>query len=355
MPRPTRTSALAAVALLGTGALTVSLLAAPAEAAPRGTRVSAALSATFSNPGGVVVMTGYVKDKGKHRRTVVLEQKIAGGWRRVSKATSDTSGAYTLPVRTDWFYSSKLRTRVAKTRKLRGATSRAKRMGVGPAYVPLGSPSSWVKISREGQRYNPCRTITYGINTSRATPDAGTVTTGVQNALALVAQATGVRFAFVGESSSVPFDKKYRRKDPKMLFAFTTDAETPLDLGPSVAARGGADRTRWARDAHGKRIPETTSGGILYDLNDTATMTAAQFEQLTLHEIGHAMGLGHVAPTDQYMTPGPELYNLPLSYQAGDLKGLSKMGLQAGCVRPLRAGRRSVASRLPVPVAATFD
>ncbi len=355
MHRSIRTPALAAVALFSTGALTLSLLAAPADAAPRPTRVSAALSATVSNPGGVVVMSGYVKDRGAHRRAVVLEQKIAGGWRTVSKARSDTAGAYSLAVRTDWFYSSKLRTRVTKTRTLRGATSRAKRMRVVPDYAPLGSRTSWVKISREGQRFDPCRAITYGINTSRATPDAATVTTGIQNTLALVAQATGVRFRFVGETDAMPFDKVFGRKDPKMVFGFTTDAETPLDLGPSVAARGGSDRTRWARDARGKRIAQTLNGGILYDLDDTATMTAMQFQQLTLHEVGHAMGLGHVPATDQYMTPGAELYDLPLSYQAGDLNGLSKVGLQAGCVRPLRAGRRSVASRLPVPRATTLD
>lgn len=355
MHRLTRPPVLAAVAMLSTSVLTVSLLATPAEAAPRRTRVSAALSATFSNPGGVVVMSGYVKDKGKHRRRVVLEQKIAGGWRTVDKAKSDTSGAYSLTVPTHWFYSTKLRTRVKKARTLRGATSHAKRMGVGPAYTPLGSPDSWARLSRYGDRFDPCRTITYGINTSRATPDAGTVSIGVQNTLALVAQATGVRFTFVGETAAMPFDKKFGRKDPRLVFAFTTDGETPLDLGPSVAARGGSDRTRWARDARGKRILQTIHGGVLYDLTDTATMTAAQFQQLTLHEVGHVMGLGHVPPTDQYMTPGAELYNLPLSYQAGDLNGLNKVGLQAGCVRPLRSGRKPVMHRLPVPVATTLD
>ena len=77
----------------------------------------------------------------------------------------------------------------------------------------------------------------------------------------------------------------------------------------------------------------------MYDLTDTATMTAAQFQQLTLHEVGHVMGLGHVGPTDQHMTAGAELYDLPLSYQAGDLNGLSKVGLQAGDLRPARSGR----------------
>lgn len=355
MRRLTRTPVLATVAMLSTSALTASLLAAPAEAAPRRSRVSGTLSASVSHPGGAVVMTGVVKDKGKQKRTVVLEQRIASGWRKVDKVRSSRSGAYSIPVPTTWFYASELRTRVLRTRELRGDTSRAHLMSVIPAYTPLGSPDSWARLSRYGDRFNPCRTITYGINGSRATPDAATVATGIHDTIALVAQATGVRFTFVGETTAMPFDKKFERSDPRLVFGFTTDPETKLDLGPSVAARGGSDRTRWARNARGRRILETVHGGVLYDLTDTATMTAAQFQQLTLHEVGHVMGLGHVAPTDQYMTAGPELYQLPLSYQAGDLNGLSKVGLQAGCIRPLRGHRRQVLDRLPVPVATTLD
>ena len=188
-----------------------------------------------------------------------------------------------------------------------------------------------------------------------APPDAATVATGIHTTIALVAQATGVQFKFVGETAAMPFDKKFGRKDPRLVFGFTTDPETKLDLGPSVAARGGSDRTRWARNARGRRILQTIHGGVLYDLTDTATMTATQFQQLTLHEVGHVMGLGHVAPTDQYMTAGPELYDLPLSYQAGDLNGLSKVGLEAGCIRPLRGHRKQVLDRLPVPLATTLD
>ncbi|MFC7359459.1 hypothetical protein [Nocardioides astragali] len=355
MRRVTRTPVLATVAMLSTSVLTASLLATPAEAAPRGTRVSGALSATVSHPGGVVVMAGTVKDKGKQRRTVVLEQKIASGWRKVDKVRSSRSGAYAITVPTTWFYSSKLRTRVVRTRKLRGDTSRAHRMSVIPAYTPLGSPESWAELSRYGDRFDPCRTITYGINSSRATPDAATAAASIHNTIALVAQATGVRFKFVGETPAMPFDKLFERSDPKLVFGFTTDPETKLDLGPAVAARGGSDRTRWARNARGQRILQTIHGGVLYDLTDTATMTATQFQQLTLHEVGHVMGLGHVAATDQYMTAGPELYDLPLSYQAGDLTGLSKVGLQAGCIRPLRGHRRQALERLPVPVATTLD
>ena len=355
MRRPTRTPVLAAVAMLSTSVLTVSLLAAPADAALGRTRLSGTLSADLSNPGGVVVMSGTVKDKGKQRRTVVLEQKIASGWRKVDKVRSSRTGAYAITVPTTWFYSSKLRTRVVRTRKLRGDASRSHRMSVVPAYVPLGSPDSWTSLGDTRDRWNPCRTLTYGINTSRATPDAATVSTGIHNTIALVSQATGVRFKFVGETSAMPLDRKFTRKEPKIVFGFTTDAETKLDLGPVTAARGGFDRTRAARDARGKRVWEAVHGGVLYDLTDTATMTAAQFQQLTLHEVGHVMGLGHVPATDQYMTAGPELYDLPLSYQAGDLNGFSKVGLQAGCLRPLRWSRKQALYRVPVPVVRTLD
>ncbi len=345
-----RTPVLAAVAMLATGALTAALLAAPAEAAPRRTRVSATLSATVANPGAVpVTISGYVKDKGRTRRTVVLEQKVASGWRKVARTKSDSTGAYAMTVPTGWFYSSKMRSRVAKSRKHRGATSRAHRLSVLPAYVPAGSPTSWARLRKAGDRWNPCKTVTYGINSSRATPDAATVAAGIHSTIALVSQASGVTFTFVGETSAAPFDKRFRRKDPMLTFAFTTDGETPLDLGPTYAARGGSDRTVWSRDARGKRMLRIRDGGVLYDLTDTATMTAAQFQQLTLHEMGHAMGLGHVPATDQYMTSGPALYNLPLAYQAGDLTGLAKVGLQAGCVRPLRGGRKVALERLAVP------
>ncbi|MDR7254596.1 hypothetical protein J2X46_003589 [Nocardioides sp. BE266] len=354
MRRLSRTPVLAAVAMLATSTLTVSLLAAPAEAGGRKTRVSAALSATATNPGGAVVMSGRIKDKGKQKRRVVLEQKIASGWRTVGKTSSAKDGSYAIAVPTTWFYSSKLRTRVKPTRKLRGKASRAHRLSVVPAYVPGGSPDSWDTLGQSLDRWNPCRTLTYGINTSRATPDPATVSTGIHNTIALVSQATGVRFKFVGETASNPLDKKWKRSDPDIIFGWTTDAETPLDLGPNTAARGGYDRTLRARDARGRLIWEAIDGGVIYDLTDTATMNATEFQQLTLHEVGHVMGLGHVAATDQYMTAGAELYYLPLQYQAGDLNGLSKVGLQAGCTKRVRY-RGKVELRRVAPVATTLD
>ena len=68
------------------------------------------------------------------------------------------------------------------------------------------------------------------------------------------------------------------------------------------------------------------------------------------------MGLGHVAATDQYMTAGAELYDLPLAYQAGDLNG-PEQGRPAGRLRPPAARQPPArpSSRMPVPVATTLD
>ncbi len=46
------------------------------------------------------------------------------------------------------------------------------------------------------------------------------------------------------------------------------------------------------------------------------------------------------------MTAGVELYSLPLLYQAGDLNGFSKVGLQAGCTKPVRYHRRVALQRV---------
>ncbi len=277
--------------MLGASALTLSLLAAPAEAGPRKTRVSATLSATATNPGGAVDDVRLGQGQGEAEAQVVLEQKIASGWRTVGKTRSAKDGAYAFAVPTTWFYSTKLRARVKPTRKHRGSASRAHRLSVVPAYTPARVARLVGTLGRSRDRWNPCRTLTYGINTSRATPDAATVSTGIHNTIALVvagdrrdgssSRARPARTRSTGSGSA---------SDPDIIFGWTTDAETKLDLGPSYAARGGYDRTRRARDARGKLIWEALDGGVVYDLTDTATMNATEFQQLTLHEVGHVDG-----------------------------------------------------------------
>lgn len=353
MRTPIRLRASLAATLLATGALVVPLLATPGHAGvepvserPRGTKVVGGFSATYVASGTPVTVTGKVRDKGRKKRVVLLEQKIAGGWHTVERTRTRRSGDFTMGVPTHWFYSSKMRLRVIKNRRSGGDVSGAERVSSVPGYAALGSPDAWAYIDRPKVRANPCRTITYGINSAGALPDPASAATAIHHSVALASQATGIRFRFTGETSAMPFDRKHRKRDPELVFGWIADSETRLDLGPSVAARGGADRARWARDARGRRIVEAVTMGVIYDAEEPY-VTAEGMYHVTMHELGHALGLGHVPAVDQHMTAAPEGYDLPSVYSAGDLAGLAKVGLQAGCLRPFRGGRHRLAVPLP--------
>lgn len=353
LSRPARAAAVLTAGTLVAGVLSAGLVpvsSQAASAARKPTKVKATFSARQAVSGAPVVVTGKVKDRGRRKRVVILEQKLGSDWRKVDRARTTKTGEFSLAVPTHWFYSSKVRVRTPRARRSPGDASRAVRMQVVPGYVPLGSRDSWAHISKTKIRTNPCKPVSYGINSAGALPDPASAAAAIHHSVALVAQATGIRFTFTGETTAVPFDKVHRRSDPKLVFAWVRDEDTRLDLGPSVAARGGADKARWARSSRGRRVAEATTMGVIYDAAEPY-MPAADMYHLTMHEVGHALGLGHVAPIDQHMTPGAEGYDLPTSYSAGDLFGLAHVGLQQGCLRPFRGGRRYVASPVvPTPL-----
>jgi hypothetical protein len=51
---------------------------------------------------------------------------------------------------------------------------------------------------------------------------------------------------------------------------------------------------------------------------------------LLLHELGHAMGLGHVAAKSEVMHEGLGPWSRPY-YGPGDLAGLARLGAARGC------------------------
>ena len=349
--RSVRTAALLTAGTVAVGVLSAGLVTATSEAAHasrKPTQVKAAFSAVQVVADAPVVVTGRVRDRGQRRRVVILEQRTRSGWRKVDKAKTAKSGDFTLTVPTNWFHSSKMRVRTPRARRSPGDVSRAVRMQVVPAYAPIGSPSGWAHSSSDKIRANPCQKISYGINSAGALPDPASAAAAIHHAVALVAQATGMRFEFKGETTAVPFDKQQRKGDPKLVFGWVRDEDTRLDLGPAVAARGGSDKARWARDARGRRVGEAVTMGVIYDAGEPY-MTAADMYHLTMHELGHAVGLGHVTATDQHMGTGQEGYDLPTSYSAGDLTGLAKVGLQQGCLRPDRGGRRRYQASMVSP------
>ena len=51
--------------------------------------------------------------------------------------------------------------------------------------------------------------------------------------------------------------------------------------------------------------------------------------QTLIHELGHAVGLDHVRDPRQVMYPSPTRFSA--QYAKGDLRGLAKVGVGAGC------------------------
>ena len=51
-----------------------------------------------------------------------------------------------------------------------------------------------------------------------------------------------------------------------------------------------------------------------------------------LHELGHVMGLGHVRDRDQLMYSGPHRIAKVGGFGDGDLEGLRRLGVDAGCL-----------------------
>ena len=56
-----------------------------------------------------------------------------------------------------------------------------------------------------------------------------------------------------------------------------------------------------------------------------------------IHELGHLVGLGHVARSDQIMFPELAVQKGEAEFHAGDLAGLRLIGKEAGCLTTPKA------------------
>ena len=75
---------------------------------------------------------------------------------------------------------------------------------------------------------------------------------------------------------------------------------TAQDNGRSVPAPGFGDGSTWGR--------------------------------ILIHELGHLIGLGHVARSDQIMFPELGVQRGEAQFHAGDVAGLRHLGREAGCL-----------------------
>ena len=182
-------------------------------------------------------------------------------------------------------------------------------------------------------RYNPCAPIHWTSSTARG-PVGGLQV--LQESVARIAAVTGTTWVYDGAAAAEPHSSQL----PKVPAA----AYPPINIGWTDAARSDvlarADRSslgvtsnKWfgLQYADGSRKAKTVGSVIALDrTKNLALRGGMSWKAVALHELAHAMGLGHVTDNDQLMDVGLSWTLTDL--QAGDLAGLGNVGRAAGCV-----------------------
>ena len=186
-------------------------------------------------------------------------------------------------------------------------------------------------------RWDPCETITYAVNdagvTSPVRPD-------LKEALRRVTRATGIRFRSVGTTRET-FIRAYQRmryegvirKAELILIWVDHDSYLGIlqqlnDPRPSIAFA----KTMAGLFAHQDQY---FGGIVVMDADATATRGFGYryaHGSVLLHELGHIMGLDHVRDPDQLMYSGRHPNFSVRTFGPGDLEGLRRLGMDAGCL-----------------------
>lgn len=294
------------------------ILQAPAQAATS-TTVSATLSSSTVKIGSTTTVSGTVS--GPSDRDVRLEVRLASGWRMLKASTTTSTGSYSMTAPSQWIGGHDLRVVAPAAGTATTGSSTARAFTVKPSWTPAGSSSDWRWLATDGDhpRYNPCRAISWKFNRNggyAASLD------DVKGAFHRLAQATGLTFTYAGTTSVVPSSDRYDRSTA-ITVGFVSS------LSGNIAGRGGGT---WSiHDGY----EEMVHGSLALDRSEHlrtgfTSSGDATWGQIMEHELGHVLGLGHAAGSNQLMNGTASSRNHLMG--AGDLSGFRAVGLHAGCI-----------------------
>ena len=195
-------------------------------------------------------------------------------------------------------------------------------------YTFLGvQPDGWSPI-----RWNPCvSTITYKVNLGGAPRSE---LTAMLKAVATVKAATHLPLRYGGTTTVMPT----LRSEADGSMVRNARADIVIAFARPGTGRGRTDILQNDNMSRGGMYWQSFSGPDGLGLRASAGVVVITWNHLAqppvvrqaiyLHELAHAMGLGHVTDRSQLMYPKVSVH----TFGRGDLAGLARVGAYTGCL-----------------------
>ena len=203
-----------------------------------------------------------------------------------------------------------------------------------PALDSLGGSDT--DFVDRGDRWDPCRAISYRVNVSAVPAVSQNAGAGaIAAALATLSSDSGLQFRSLGTTTFAH----------PATQSFDTPAGRPADAAMTIAFVAGEGQ-QYGETGHAymKTQSSTMTGpgeivtadivlflGRLLDGNAPETLDAAMTRETILHELGHGVGLGHASP--ESVMAGVKSGTAFSEFQRGDRAGLLAVGSPKGCLR----------------------
>ncbi|GAA4941496.1 matrixin family metalloprotease [Actinoplanes utahensis] len=195
-------------------------------------------------------------------------------------------------------------------------------------------------------RWNPCGgAIDYRVNLDRAPKNS---LPEVKTAFARIAAATGLTFRYAGTTTVIPqANKGFTGKYPagtEIVVAWVNPGTHSKWLPSGAKALGmGGGAWQTAYTTTGADALRMVEGSVV--LNAPAVKSMARgfgavrggtTGAVLMHEIGHAIGLGHPDQNDKSQIMYHTITSKKAVWGAGDLTGLRRVGKASGCLKDRR-------------------